>query len=255
MSCPDAAGTITGGPPLDVSITDRSATLPAAVPDGPPLFCEHFMARHILCFHITGKFVLSLSRRPPRDSLNDVVQLRVLAPSPSGRYARCEQTLSAAATHTWTRRHTRATRATGDSRVGSGGEALCWEKGKWGGLNSSLSELHDVVMNNRYHLGASNSLNSDAKRIYNKTMSPISDQQANLKVYIQSVLSVLKKQTNQTHSSSPPFYQEKHLYNCDPSKPTLCGWCKMSCKLQPTGLNTTMQESLLAWWIPCDHKL
>lgn len=142
MSCPDAAGTITGGPPLDVSITDRSATLPAAVPDGPPLFCEHFMARHILCFHITGKFVLSLSRRPPGDSLNDVVQLRVLAPSASGRYARCEQTLPAAATHTWTRRHTWTTRATGDSRVGSGGEALCWEKGRWGGLNSSLSELH-----------------------------------------------------------------------------------------------------------------
>lgn len=55
---------------------------------------------------------------------------------------------------------------------------------------------HDVVINNRYRLDASNPLNSDAKRIYKrgeKTMSPIFDQQANLKVYIQLVLLVLKK--------------------------------------------------------------
>lgn len=82
MSCPTAAGTITAGPTLDVSITDRSATLPAAVPD-VPLFCVHFMARHILCFHITRKFVLSLSHWQSLDSLNDVMQLQELGPSPS----------------------------------------------------------------------------------------------------------------------------------------------------------------------------
>lgn len=88
---------------------------------------------------------------------------------------------------------------------------------------------HDVVINNRYCLDASNPLNSDAKRIYNrveKTVNPIFDQQANLKVYIQLALLVLKKETNQTHSSSAPFYQEKHLYNCNPSKPTLCAGAK-----------------------------
>lgn len=79
MSCPNAAGTITSSPLLDVSITDRSATLPTAVPD-VPLFCEHFMARNILCFHITDKFVLSLSHWPLPDSLNDVVQLQELTP-------------------------------------------------------------------------------------------------------------------------------------------------------------------------------
>lgn len=249
MSCPDAAGTITGGPPLDVSITDRSATLPAAVPDGPALFCEHFMARHILCFHITGKFVLSLSRRPPRDSLNDVVQLRVLAPSPSGRYARCEQTLSAAATHTHEHADTPGQREQPVTHESGQEERLGkvrWTKFIF--IRVTPPPKHGVVMNNRYRLGTSNPLNSDAKRIYSrgeKTMSPIFDQQANPKVYIQLVLLVLKKQTSQTHSSSPPFYQGKHLYNCNPSKPTLCGWCKMSCKLQPTGLNTTTQESLL----------
>lgn len=82
MSCPNAAGTITSSPLLDVSITDRSAALPAAVPD-VLLFCEHFMARHILCFHITDKFVLSLSHWPLLDSLNDVVQLEELALSQS----------------------------------------------------------------------------------------------------------------------------------------------------------------------------
>lgn len=82
MSCPNAAGTITSSPPLDVSITDRSAAFPAAVPD-VPLRCEYFMARHILCFHITNKFVLSLSHWHLQDSLNDVVQLRELALSQS----------------------------------------------------------------------------------------------------------------------------------------------------------------------------
>lgn len=78
MSCPNAAGAITSSALLDVSITDRSAALPTAVPD-VLLFCEHFMARHILCFHITDKFVLSLSHWPLLDSVNDVVQLRELA--------------------------------------------------------------------------------------------------------------------------------------------------------------------------------
>lgn len=77
MSCPNAAGTITGSPLLDVSITDRSAALPAAAPDVPPLR-EHFTARHVLCFHITDKFVLSLSHWPLADSVNDVVQLQEL---------------------------------------------------------------------------------------------------------------------------------------------------------------------------------
>lgn len=54
-----------------------TAALPTAVSD-VLLFCEHFMARHILCFHITDKFVLSLSHWPLLDSLNDVVQLREL---------------------------------------------------------------------------------------------------------------------------------------------------------------------------------
>lgn len=84
MSCPNAAGTITSRPLLDVSITDRSAALPTAVSD-VLLFCEHFMARHILCFHITDKFVLSLSRWPLLDSLNDVVQLEEPARSQSNR--------------------------------------------------------------------------------------------------------------------------------------------------------------------------
>lgn len=79
MSCPNAAGAITSSPLLDVSITDRSAALPTAVPD-VLLFLEHFMARHILCFHITDKFVLSLSHWPLLDSLNDVVQLQELTP-------------------------------------------------------------------------------------------------------------------------------------------------------------------------------
>lgn len=82
-------------------------------------------------------------------------------------------------------------------------------------IRVTSSPKHDVVINNRYRQGASNPLNSNAKRIYNrgeKTMSPIFEKEANLKVYIQSVLLVLKKKmTNQTHSSSPPFYQEKHL--------------------------------------------
>lgn len=82
MSCPNAAGTITSSPLLDVSITDRSAALPTAVPD-VLLFCEHFMARHILCFHITDKFVLSLSHWPVLDSLNDVVRLQELTPAQS----------------------------------------------------------------------------------------------------------------------------------------------------------------------------
>ncbi|KAF0035336.1 hypothetical protein F2P81_013094 [Scophthalmus maximus] len=73
----DERGTITSSPLLDVSITDRSVALPTAVPD-VPLFCEHFMARHILCFHITDKFVMSLSPRPLLDSLNDVAQLQEL---------------------------------------------------------------------------------------------------------------------------------------------------------------------------------
>ena len=108
MSCPNAAGTITRSPALDVSITDRSAALPTAVPD-VLLFCEHFMARHILCFHITDKFVLSLSPRPLLDSLNDVVRLQELAlvqrnlggwggPFHPG----CAQTLSTYVTHTQT---------------------------------------------------------------------------------------------------------------------------------------------------------
>lgn len=78
MTCPNVAGTITSSSLLGVSITDRSATLPIAVPD-VPLFCEHFKARHILCFHITDKFVLSLSPWPLPDSLNDVVHLEELA--------------------------------------------------------------------------------------------------------------------------------------------------------------------------------
>lgn len=97
MSCPPAAGTITGGPALKVSITDRSATLPTAVPD-VPLFCVHFMARHILCFHITHKFVLSLSHWQTRDSLNDVMQLQEPGPLPSNL---CRLSLHAhARTHT-----------------------------------------------------------------------------------------------------------------------------------------------------------
>lgn len=55
-----------------------SRLTPPAVPD-VLLLCEHFMARHILCFHITDKFVLSLSHWPLSDNLNDVVQLEELA--------------------------------------------------------------------------------------------------------------------------------------------------------------------------------
>lgn len=45
--------------------------------------CEHFMARHIFCFHITDEFVLSLNHWPLLDNLNDVVQLQELSPSQS----------------------------------------------------------------------------------------------------------------------------------------------------------------------------
>lgn len=106
MCCPNAAGTITSSTVLEVSITDRSVALPTAVPDVLP-FCEHFMARHILCFRITDKFVLSLSAWPPRDTLNDVAQLRGLALAQSNLKGRrailarvCENTVQGACTHT-----------------------------------------------------------------------------------------------------------------------------------------------------------
>ena len=109
MSCPNAAGTITSSPLLDVSITDRSAALPAAVPD-VLLLCEHFMARHILCFHITDKFVLSLSHWPLPDSLNDVVQLQELTLLQSNlgcfRQDVHKNTAHRCDTHTHTRTHT-----------------------------------------------------------------------------------------------------------------------------------------------------
>lgn len=147
MSCPNAAGTITSSPLPDVSITDRSAALPAAVPD-VLLLCEHFMARHILCFHITDKFVLSLSHWPLPDSLNDVVQLRELTLSQSnlGRFRQdVHKTPATAATHTqphmcinvhkhsYTHTHTWATwaGATTDSLIRSRGQAFC-EEGGWG---------------------------------------------------------------------------------------------------------------------------
>lgn len=138
MSCPNAAGTITSSPLLDVSITDRSAALPAAVPD-VLLFCEHFMARHILCFHITDKFVLSLSHWPLLDSLNDVVQLEELALSQSNLtgwrsilFGMYTNTGHLCDTHTHShmcKKHanTLATRAwaTTDSLIRSRGQAFC----------------------------------------------------------------------------------------------------------------------------------
>lgn len=73
MFLPNAAGTITSGVLLDRSITDTASVLPTAVPDGL-LLRERFMPSHILCFCITDKFVLSLSRWPLLDNLTDVLQ-------------------------------------------------------------------------------------------------------------------------------------------------------------------------------------
>lgn len=191
MSCPNAAGTITSSPLPDVSITDRSAALPAAVPD-VLLLCEHFMARHILCFHITDKFVLSLSHWPLPDSLNDVVQLQELTLSQSN-LARFRQdvhkTPATAVTHTQPHMcinvHKHSYRHTHLSNLSRSNHWLTYQVKRtgflWGGgvgrggvvdqiyiYESYILPKHIVVIYNRYRLAASNTLNINVKRIYDK---------------------------------------------------------------------------------------
>lgn len=72
------------------------------------------MARHILCFHITRKFVLSLSHWQSPDSLNDVMQLQELGALPSnlcrlGLHARTctrTRTRTAGTGYSWSHKHT-----------------------------------------------------------------------------------------------------------------------------------------------------
>lgn len=189
MSCPDAAGTITSSPVLDVSITDRSAALPTAVPDVPQ-HCEYFMARHILCFHITNKFVLSLSHWPLPDSLNDVVQLQELTLSQSNldgrragfvgfsdhvhrhrtRSVSCVQKYA----NTWTRNTWETWHCSTVSLTLRAGQM---DKLSWGGrgeldqihiYESYILPKHIVVIYNRYRLAASKTLNINVKGIYGK---------------------------------------------------------------------------------------
>ena len=186
MSCLNAAGTITSGPLLDVSITDRSAALPTAVP-GVLLLCEHFMARNILCFHITDKFVLSLSHWPLSDSLNDVVRPEELTLLRSNLWGwgsilvrMCTKTghfcdthiatCAKACKHTHTHTHLSSQWLTYQvKRTG-----FLW--GGWGGwwldqihiYESYILPKHIVVIYNRYRLAASRTLNINVKRIYDE---------------------------------------------------------------------------------------
>lgn len=131
------------------------------------------MARHILCFRITRKFVLSLSRRQTRDSLNDVMQLQELGPSPSNLCRLSLRTHAHTHRSTWSHAHT----SVGNVSL-SNTDSLCWVKKTglffWscGGsikfifMGVYVLPKHIVVIYNRYSLVPSKTLNINVKRIY-----------------------------------------------------------------------------------------
>ena len=149
-----------------------------------------FMLRHILCFHITDKFVLSLSHCPLLDNLTDVLQWWEfsLLHRRLGGHRASENTLAnqgrrregQAAIHTHTHTHTlvaapggtersehcRLTRAPQVKRRGFWGKEGRAALDQIYIYGSYILPKHIIVIYNRYCLTASKTLNINVKRIY-----------------------------------------------------------------------------------------